>query len=196
MKPGLDAEALLGNLDARLFHDSGNPVCLCDTDFCLIAWNHAWEAFALANGGEAVLNRWGVGSCMLDAVPDALREHYRTQWSRVLETGESFREEYDCSSPERRRRFLATVYPVGGGRGLLMAHSLLRDELVGDDPEALVAEYRNRAGVVVQCSHCRRVKRQSGRDTWDWVPALEQPVVRVTVSHGFCPLCLEHYHPA
>lgn len=191
-----EAKSLLGNLDARLFYRSGNPVCILDRDFRILGYNRAWETFALDNDGEQVLERWPPGACVLDALPDAVRGYYERKWADTLDTGEPFREEYDCSSPTRRRRFLATVYPLGGNEALLQSHSLLLEEPLGDDPEQALAEYRNADGLMVQCSHCRRVQRQDGSDTWDWVPVLEQRLLQVTVSHGFCPWCLEHHHPA
>ncbi|MDQ3034620.1 MAG: hypothetical protein M3Y87_19580 [Myxococcota bacterium] len=60
---------------------------------------------------------------------------------------------------------------------------------------AIEALYRDPNGMLVQCSHCRRVRRGDPSVTaWDWVPEyVARPQPRT--SHGLCAVCLDFYYP-
>jgi hypothetical protein len=61
-----------------------------------------------------------------------------------------------------------------------------------DQVEPALYEQR---GVLVACSHCRRFRSPSEPRSWHWVPDYVRNPPQ-NVSHGLCPVCLEHYYPA
>jgi hypothetical protein len=54
--------------------------------------------------------------------------------------------------------------------------------------------YQDEHGVMVQCSHCRRVRVAHDKARWEWVPSYVEQVPPGT-SHGLCNLCFEYYYP-
>lgn len=158
----------------------------------VILWhNQAWSDFALANGGADLPARFGPGASYVGAIPDVLRPFFEDAFAEALSTGTPFEHDYECSSAEVLRRFRLRALPVQG-HGLLLEHAL-RVEHPHDGPGEAPdpARYVTPKGFVMQCAHCRRVKR-SGEASWDWVPAwVQAPPVRT--SHGICQGCLGHY---
>jgi CheY-like chemotaxis protein len=80
---------------------------------------------------------------------------------------------------------------------LLVTHSLsqpVSDRWVAS--QAVERTYRNEEGIIVQCSHCRRVRRiGTSAARWDWVPDYLTGR-EANISHGVCTLCVEyHYTP-
>ena len=53
--------------------------------------------------------------------------------------------------------------------------------------------YRSAEGVLVQCCHCRRVRRIEEPMVWDWVPAWLTAGPEGT-SHGLCEPCVGFHY--
>jgi len=166
-------------------------------DLTLAYFNPAWQRFAEANGGAAVLSRFGLATPVLRGVTGPLHHIYEGAYRRVLAGGEPWEQRYECSSATVFRAFQMRVAPLGrgGAAGLLVTNALLVEHpQPADGSVAPLAEYLDRSGIVHQCSHCRRTRREAGDESgrWDWVPALVEQAPR-RVSHGLCYLCFGHY---
>lgn len=189
----MPAGQLLNASQQEHFNRTPDVAYICDSDLRLLACNPAWELFALANRGTEILFQWVPGTSIADAMSGPAREYYCKRYRQALDTGEVFKEEYECSSPQRYRRFLQVAYPLGQGRALLITNSLVEEYSV-EGTDAGAERYLDDRGVIVQCSHCKRVASPEEEGAWGWVPSLaggSDP----RVSHTFCPWCLEHYHP-
>jgi len=154
--------------------------------------NPAWFRFADANDGASIRARWGLGASVLDAIGGPARALFAQAFARCLERGSAWSHDYECSSYERFRRFHMDVFPLEAARGLLVVHTLVAEgphgaERVERPPVA--ARYTDAAGLVLQCSFCRRVQRADGSGAWEWVPAwVHDPPAHVT--GGLCRPCL------
>jgi len=160
----------------------------------LVAFNNAWCSFAMANGGQSVLQRWMAGASILDAMAEDTRKPLSQVYARVLASGVPEAFEYECSSPEQFRIFLQYIYPLKGRiPGLLVCNSLV---YLSDNPKGEATfdhRYRDATGLVRQCCHCRRLARRRA-SAWDWVPALEENG-EDNITHGICPTCLDFHFP-
>lgn len=160
-------------------------------DRTILASNAGWSRFARDNGADGSLGRWERGDATFDdAVPEPLRAFYRDAFARALATGERWEHEYECSSDVTWRRYRMVVYPVDGR--LVVVNSLVA-EAPHQRPECASNEavYVSR-GLIVMCSHCRRVRNPTGALRWDWVPAYVRSPPH-NVSHGLCEPCEAFY---
>lgn len=182
----LSAEAL------RELDRSDSTVMGLRPDYTVGYRNAAWVHFASANGAPE-LTDWN-GTPITHVFAESVRAFYEGLFRRVQDTGEPADHEYDCSSPELYRRFRLRILPLPQ-RGLLLVHHLhVEGPHPGPVHPADHARYASADGIVTQCCHCRRTRRNDQADTWDWVPAY---VARgaAEVSHGLCPPCFRHYYP-
>lgn len=191
---------LLGGLDFGELERSPGVVFGLWPDLTLAYVNPAWYQFARENGGEPAISRdWRLGRCVMDAVPPELQPFYREFYGQQLaaEPASRIRQlEYECSSPDILRRHLMTVYRLADGRGLLVVNALTVAQICGRPTHPPYADdYHDGGGWVRQCSHCRCVEHRREPGRWDWVPFwVASPPAMVT--HGLCPLCLDHFYPA
>lgn len=191
--------AALASFDLAALEQQPDTIYGLDAGLRLAYFNPAWFAFAAANGGEpAVTREWGVGRCVLEACPPAIRDFYAQALSAALAQGNRWDHDYECSSPDMLRRMRMSVYPLGDRAGLLVVHALVietpRD---GGDATGFrldPAAYADANGIVHQCAHCRKVRRVSGPQHWDWVPAFVANPGPM-VSHDLCNVCLDFYYP-
>ena len=75
---------------------------------------------------------------------------------------------------------------------LLLEHSLVAETAhEAASAEAREARYIGEDGILLQCSHCRRI-RVIGTQAWDWVREwVARPHPKT--SHGICPSCVGFY---
>ncbi len=164
-----------------------------DSDLRLTYTNSAWEAFARANGGEEVLERWVPGALVTEAFQGPLRSFFTNTFRRVIETNERFEHEYDCGSAVLYRRLRMVAYPLAGG-GVLVCNARVVESARGEAGYAALEEVYGARGYITQCGHCRRVSNPTEPARWDWVPAyVSEP--RTNISHSLCPPCVEVYYP-
>jgi len=170
----------------RPLEGSDDTTYVLSKDLRLVRTNAAWAAFARANGGEQMLDRWRKGASVLEAIPEVLRGFYRDGFLRALATSTPWMHEYECSSPDVYRLYRMIAYPVGG---FLIVTNALQVAHPHAPPDAAldVGAYAQR-GVVRMCANCRRVHRPGSNERWDWVPALVAHMPD-NVSHGLCPPC-------
>ena len=133
---------------------------------------------------------WGIGARLTDAIVSPSGWLLRPDVSScALSEGNPWSHEYECSSPDQFRKFHMIVYPLKDGRGGLVVNSLVIEK--PHDPKhrpAHAAElgcYTDEHGSLHQCMHCRRARRNTALDQWDWVPAwvAQSPP---NTSHGLC----------
>jgi hypothetical protein len=177
-----------------LEHDSA-IVYTIDQGFRLAYCNQAWDDFALQNGGAHLVREKQVGLPVLGHFSGPLRRFYRDIFARVFADRQPWEHSYECSSAEVYRRFQMRILPLRTPASLLVVNSLeveMAHERDACEPSPDL--YRTAEGLVVMCSHCRRTRRNSGPETWDWVPAYVAAPPAQT-SHGICHICLNYYYP-
>ena len=180
--PALTPEAL-----AR----SGNVACLVGDDFRILYCNPAWDCFAVENGGGTCVASAVAGSSLLAPVPPSLIAFYLRAFATARSTNDPFAFDYQCSSPEQHREFRMEIFPLS--EGFAVIHSL---RVQCAHAEGLVQPstvHSGVGGVITMCCHCRRTRRASEPAVWDWVPDYVR-TPPLTVSHGLCPPCREHYY--
>ncbi len=181
-------------LSLRALEDDPSVIFTLDSEFRIASCNRAWDEFAAANEGACLEREFVRGRSVFDFIAGDLSGFFRRVYGYVLETGTPWRHRYECSSPDVRRQFTMHVYPVEGGKGLMVVNSLISEQLhEGARGSAVARDYRGPDGMIVMCSNCRRTMRPGAAPAWDWVPDfVAAPPPRV--SHGLCPPCSEHYH--
>lgn len=176
-----------------VFHSFANAAqtsYILSPDRSLLRCNTAWDEFARANGGDAVLAQAVRGSSLLDAISPSLRPFYAAGFDHACRTGERWEHVYECSSAEVHRTFRMIAYPFGDS--LVVTH-VLQVERPHDREASPPGEVYLRDGVIEMCAHCRLV-RHATATRWDWVPALVA-AMPPNVSHGLCPPCAAYYYP-
>lgn len=190
---------LLDAYPARELSSKPGSVYGIDAEFRLACANPAWFTFARDNNGEPeISSSWG-GRSILEAMPPVVRDFYEQNYRTCLATGKKWQHEYECSSPERYRRFHQVAYPLTGGKGLLLVNAQVievphsKDRVRPENTE--LAHYLDPNGFICQCAHCRRVKNFSVTtpQRWDWIPEWVNRCPPNT-SHSFCPSCYGHYY--
>jgi hypothetical protein len=172
-------------------------VCGLWPDLRIAYVNPAWVAFGLANGARATGASAALDTNILSVVPGALRAHYEGMFARAQQTNAPVEHDYECSSPTVRRAFRMAIHPCVSG-ALVVVHSLTRETPHLERASPPLDElYRDARGLIIQCSNCRRVRRNLepiAPDSWDWVP---EYVARrpARTSHGLCELCHDFYYP-
>jgi PAS domain-containing protein len=174
--------------DVQALEQLDSSIAVIDAEANIMWVNPAWERFARENGAGETRPRL---SSYLDGITPPLRDFYRAVFAAALATGAVFEQEYECSSPDRRRIFHFRALPIDD-RGLILEHSLVAEnEPEGGDGEHIVSRYLDEGNTLLQCSHCRRVRRPDTQ-AWDWVRAWAARPHPAT-SHGLCPLCVGFY---
>ena len=125
-----------------------------------------------------------------DVCDQPLRAFYRAGFSRVRTGGKPWSQLYECSSTVRYRKLSMRADMTPQRDGFVVVHSTVVDAPLERTSlrTANFAAHTSDNGFIVQCSNCRRARRGSGGDTWDWLPQL---VITppANVSHGLCPSC-------
>jgi CheY-like chemotaxis protein len=169
--------------------------CALDDELRVTYVNPAWCAFSRENGGTWGDARWAIGVSLLDSIPAPLRSFYERLFESARTAPAPVEHSYECSSGATYRRSRMRIFRCDGG-ALVVTHSLSQQvshRWVASP--AIERLYRSRDGIVVQCSHCRRVRRlgtEAGR--WDWVPDYLAKH-SASVSHGLCSVCAEYHYP-
>ncbi len=187
----------LSELNLSRFEGDPAVTYAVDSRLRLQYCNAAWDAFAIANGGDSLLRPSPIGCDLLAVVPWDLKEFYTNAFETVWRMGVPWEHQYECSSPEVFRQFHMRVAPLLPRRTdspLVVVNSLQVEYLhpqCGCLPE--LEEYRDAHDIVTMCCHCRRTKRPAALEVWDWVPEFvrRHPA---KVSHGLCAPCFQlHY---
>lgn len=191
-----DLKSILKAYHLEKMHESNDTIYALRSDLTLVYFNVGWQKFAEENGGQpAISERWPVGTSIVEAIPPILQPFFIDKYSGCLETGSPWQHRYECSSAEEYREFMMTTYPLGQGQGLLVVNSLFR---TSSQKRVVLPPneewYCDSNGMIVQCVHCRRIRRPAMDAVWDWVPAwvYSNPD---NVSHGLCEPCFGYFYP-
>ena len=189
-------ERLLGRFRMEVIHFSENTIYGVRPDLTLAYVNLGWQHFASQNGGEPnISSEWNLGCCIENAIAPILRPFFLDNFAKCLRENRPWEHLYDCSSAELYRKFCMKTFPLGHNEGLLIVHSLVREiPQTGLTSEPLEENYRNEEGLVIQCCHCRRVRRNDTSNLWDWIPEWVTSPLPYT-SHGLCDPCSGFYYP-
>jgi len=193
---GNDEPFMVPGWDLAVQDGSADHICALDRNLTITWTNRAWKRFATLNGGDPSMA--SEGSHYTDPITPPLDEWYREHLLTCLNSGKAWQHEYDCAAPLLYRRAMLMAYP-GVGRALMLVHTWLVERPL--DPESArprdfePEEYRDDAGILHQCMHCRRVRRLNPAGRWDWVGEWVAAAPPMT-SHGLCEPCLDHYYPA
>lgn len=180
-RSGLDAEAA--------------TVYAVDQALRICFTNRAWTTFARENGADWAEDSSAVlGTHVMTPIPAILQPFYSGIFEAVLRRGEVVEHDYECSSPAKLRQFRMRILPRAVG-GAVVVHSRLIEVDHGRIPTSPTDSlFRDANGMIVQCSHCRRVRRVDDPAVWDWVPAYVQSPPEA-LSHGLCRVCAKYYYP-
>ena len=195
MKIATDFVPALEGLDMEKLDESPDVVYALREDLSLAYFNASWETFARRNGGDSLLEDWGLGACVLDAITNPkMREFYRSSYAAVT-PDRPFRHDFDCPSGQLFRRVHSHVQVLAPGPGLLILNTLVEETPMGErhgpPADRDIEELRQPNGVFTQCAECRRTAT-SDRSRWVWAPELVR-APQQRVSHGLCPICIEVY---
>jgi hypothetical protein len=187
------------------------PACLLDLEGTVVFANEAWDRFAVANGGgPGVLASAIVGTRWLDHVQG---EEPRRLHAILLERafggegtgpGGALVQVSEANGPVVARLVATHLEPIrvqGGALvGLAVVHRVVRELPAAEvyaPVEGTAADYRDGAGLLEQCSCCRRTRRPGAPADaeWDFVPALVTAPPR-DVRWDYCPLCVELHDAA
>jgi len=157
---------------AQIEHDPAIVFAL-NRELRIIYCNAAWDRFAQLNGGGFLQRPRPYGLCVLDVVPECLRDLYDAAYQGVFTTGRQWILEYECSSEVVYRLFRMTVIKRPEDDFILSVNFLLEERPHGperqiENPDSMA--YAAPGNAVVMCCACRRTRRNDGRG-WDWVPA-------------------------
>lgn len=184
-------EALARSFDIDALRGEDGVVVALDADGRITWVNDAWARFAVGNGGDGVLARHGLGTRYVDGIRGPLADYFARAFTLVRTSGEPWELEYECSSPETFRLHRMRVLPTAEA-GLLVEHATVEERPHDRAPEPpLEAHYRDEAGLLVQCSNCRKVRRVG--DGWRWIPAWVAGPPDPPVSHALCAACAGLY---
>lgn len=189
-------ETLLRSYRLDELHASHDTIYAVSPDLTLAYVNRGWRKFAAENGGgTAITERWPIGSSIRKVIPEVLQAFYTDKFTECLESRSPWQHRYECSSAESYREFLMTTYPLGEKQGLLVVNSLCYDSPhFRASHEPVEDHYRNEKGMIVQCVHCRRVRRNTPEWVWDWVPQWINSYPE-GMSHGICEPCFGYFYP-
>ena len=189
--------ALLQDFDIETLEADPSVIIGLWPDLTIGYLNPAYAKFAAENGAPGLLQSYGIGSSLVAALPEPVKDYYVGHLRHALQSGQRWEHDYCCDSPLLERSFRMMAMPLGDKQGILLVHSLRRENarasagLPLDD-----AGYRHpdKGGVYVQCCQCRRLRRSGNRLQWDFVPAALGPEVQAQVSHALCHACKAFYY--
>jgi len=192
----LGLKDIITGMPLSVLEESESVIYVLDKSYTFMFCNPAWDEFYWKNGGkgphacEAVL-----GTSLFDVIPSVLEKFYADLYERANKTGLPVEHEYECSAPDEYRLLRLRVLPVE--RGFIVSNDSIDTHVrpvpgrVNNPDESL---YRDKNGLIVMCSHCRRARRREKLNEWEYVPffVMKPPA---DISHGLCDLCLEYYYP-
>ena len=173
-----------GHVWAQAYDRDPAVIYALDADLRIVRCNDAWNRFAQENGAPELVESGVIGANVMDAVPDALHDFYRTSYDSVQTLQQEWRHVFECSSPQLFRSFQMRV-----------VNTLLREEPHKEQARDRIACYTDADGIATMCSNCRRAEHLSHPGRWDFIPAL-LALNGVLVRPGLCSFCFHYHRPA
>jgi len=184
-----------GELARYSLEASKNVIFIVDSKLRITYCNPAWDAFALANGGEDVVSERVLGTHLTRVIPESLSDFYGEVIERCRSRHLTFDFDYECSSAELYRLLHMNIFPLKASGELAFVNSIRVEHIHG--AERRVSHpgdvYLSTHRIITMCCHCRRTQRQDASEVWDWVPEFLQSR-KWKISHGICPLCRSYYY--
>ena len=178
-------DSVLARFDrAALEHDS-ESIYAVDVDLRLQFVNRGYRHFASRAGAEALLERYPLGACIVDAFREPERGGFERDFTAMLPGERPFTIEYECPIHPSQRLYRAMIYPLDG-HGLLFVHAPVLEVAW---TEERIAGLRDEDDLLHMCAGCKRVRH--GED-WRYVAPLLAGEPEMT-SHGLCEPCVGYY---
>ncbi len=162
-----------------------------DASDTIVHVGDAWDAFALANEGNAILGGEVIGRSLWEFVSDlSTREIYRNAMKRIRE-GSSTRFAFRCDAPECRRTMELELLPLDAGGIEFRSHTV---GLEMRPAQELLRSRRGPVALIRACGWCKRIDANG-----EWVE-VEVAVQRLhlleqrrlpALTHGICEPCAE-----
>lgn len=187
----------LKEFDLETLENSRDVIYAIDENLNFIYFNPAWEKFAVENGGpENILQLLPLGSSVTAGTTEILSEYYSDYYQSALQELHPVVNEYECSSSEFYRIFRQFCYPMMDNKGLIIINRLVTEEPMENRSRLVAApneeRFRDKHGLIEQCSFCRCVKPVEKGKSWEWV---KEWVIKIPekTSHSLCPPCFDYY---
>jgi hypothetical protein len=146
-------------------------------DLTITYVNQGWSKFAERNGGDNIASTWAIGSRFMDAIPLVLQPFFLENFAKAIKENRPWEHHYECKSADVYRRFFMLSYPLGNGKRILVVNTIAQETPHrGTLCEPIDDLYRNQHGLITQCCHCRRIRRNGLKKQWDTINGREQPV--------------------
>jgi len=187
-----DARTLLRGFNLDDLENSPHLGYLVNSELKLIYANKQHQLIAEKNGAPDLIQKFGYGSLILNAISGPQKDYFETVFRTALTSPQPVTIDYECPTPDTYRDFRMIIYPLADKRGLYFEHSLLLER--SHDRQAVPfskTDYLDEHNIAHQCGHCRRT-RNLKTDSYNWVPDAFE--IR-QVSHGLCPTCLSYHYP-
>ncbi len=190
----------------RELEDDSNAIAVLDDSGRIVFLNQAWEDHAVRDRAPLCRREALIGRTYIDFVLGELKENFADALVRARALGPELLSVWiqaECNTPEVCRELTTRISYLqvasqSGSRSCYMVHNELRIVCALADRYAVtetpVDELRDPAGLIVQCSCCRRVRDPHTR-AWVMCVALLKRSDPLT-SHGLCKLCMETYYGA
>lgn len=163
-----------------------------DAEDRIVSVNGAWNGFALANGGDAIVANRIIGRNLFEYITDATtRQLYRQMLARIR-NGQDLQYTFRCDSPDRRRLMEMEMRLVDDDGSVeframpFEEHS--RAPLWAPQADGAGDEELQRA-----CGWCNRLEVEGAwLEIEEALPKLGVMEQRspATLTHGMCPDCL------
>lgn len=165
-----------------------------DAQDIIVAVGEAWDAFARANDGEALLAERVKGRPLFDFVQGSeVVQLYHALFRKARASQRPLSFTFRCDAPSCQRRMSFDVNPLPDG-GLQVRTELL-DEAARRPVRLLDPHVPRDDTFAVLCAICSDVKSEDGQwrrleeesERRGWLEAETVP----RLSHSYCPRCLE-----
>lgn len=155
--------------------------------------NEAWDAFALANGGERCASAVVLGRPLWQFVSDPTTQLLYRDILAQARGGRPMRFTLRCDSPSRRRRLAMEAIGGAGGQVEFRVRTLAEEER---PPQTLLEPDRAHSDALVRiCGWCKRVDVDGEWHEVEGAVAklglFEQPRLP-RLTHGICKDCRVH----
>ncbi len=138
-----------------------------------------------------------IGTPIQNVLKGAMKDFYVRKYQAVLDSGEPWHHQYECSDAERYRSYHIAVYPLKSGKGIIVSNALrvetpMNETRKGPAYRAIRDYYTDDHGMITQCSNCLKVQRPLEPGIWDWVTHWVDNIPN-NCSHSICPICFDYH---
>lgn len=183
----------LEEIDLESIENSDDCIYFLDSDFYVKGYNSAYYNFAMANGAKDFDQSVGIGSNLLNSLPNQLKSYFIDSFAIAKQNQTIFSHDFECSSLDTYRLYHQTAYPLPNHKGFVISNHCFINNLRQDLQVALSDEHIDNNSIIVQCCGCQKTKNKKSHQ-WDWIPTLSTDE-QERVSHSVCHNCKSHFYP-